>query len=59
MLSAWWLLVIIPTATFMGYLACAIVVAGALTDMRDYVALKLKEMEADEQSTKARQDHEG
>ena len=59
MLSAWWLLLIIPVATFLGYLTCATVVAGALADMRDYVAMKLKEMEADEQSAKARQDHEG
>ena len=59
MLSAWWLLLIIPVAICLGYLACATVVAGALADMRDYVAMKLKEMKADEQSAKTRKDHEG
>lgn len=59
MLSAWWLLLIIPAATFLGYLTCATMAAGALADMRDYVAMKLKEMEADEPGAKKGQDHEG
>ena len=52
MLSVWWLLLIVPLSAAAGYFTLAIIVAGVLADLRDSVAIKLKEIKDEQGATK-------